>query len=51
MATTGKSTFIWSCPKCGQKAKLHVRATEVVCTNKAAHTSTAIQMLQAKKAS
>lgn len=51
MATNGKSTFLWSCPKCGQKAKLHVRATEVVCTNKAAHTSSAVQMLLAKKAS
>lgn len=51
MATNGKSTFLWNCPKCGQTAKLHVRATEVVCTNKAVHTSSAVPMLQAKKAS
>lgn len=51
MATTGKSTFLWSCPKCGKSAKLHVKASEVICTNKAAHTSTAVQMLEMKKAS
>jgi len=44
MATTNKSTFFWSCPKCGQVAKIHVRATEVVCHNKDAHSSTPVEM-------
>lgn len=44
MANKQNRRFLWNCPKCGNTMVLHVRATEVVCTNKQEHTSTAVQM-------
>jgi len=50
MATTNKSAFFWSCPKCGQTLETHVRATEVVCNNPEAHSSTPIRMVEISRA-
>jgi phage terminase large subunit GpA-like protein len=43
--------YIWTCPKCGQTLTLHIKATEVICRNKEAHTSTPIKMLPTPKTS
>lgn len=44
MASGKSKSHVWECPKCGNAVTLFVYATEVVCTNKSAHTSTAVVM-------
>lgn len=48
MASGKSRSRVWECPRCGNAVTLFVEATEVVCTNKTAHTSTAVTMERRK---
>ena len=37
--------FVWVCPECKEKTVLYVKASEVTCANKQAHTSRSVPMI------